>query len=219
MIYSYLRRSKEEQSESSIDTQRSRIKSYCELKDLKVDKEFIDYCSGGLLLEQREQGLILSKLLKKGDSIICSVLDRYSRNHYGLVTDVQKYKRNHIKLIFTDLGDVVSSDSLGSVFYQILSVMSDWYRKSLSEKQLLTKERLRQQRKYLGGKCQYGKDIGENNLLVDCEKQQKEIRLILMMRKQGKKYMEIVKEMERYTGRRWFLSFVHKIVQREKVIG
>jgi hypothetical protein len=37
-----------------------------------------------------------------------------------------------------------------------------------------------------------------------------------MMRKQGKKYMEIVKEMERYTGRRWFLSFVHKIVQREK---
>ena len=150
MIYSYLRRSKEEQSESSIDTQRSRIKSYCELKDLKVDKEFIDYCSGGLLLEQREQGLILSKLLKKGDSIICSVLDRYSRNHFGLVTDVQKYKRNHIKLIFTDLGDVVSSDSLGSVFYQILSVMSDWYRKSLSEKQLLTKERLRQQRKYLG---------------------------------------------------------------------
>ena len=77
----------------------------------------------------------------------------------------------------------------------------------------------RKQRKYLGGKCQYGKDIGENNVLVDCEKQQKEIRLILMMRKQGKKYMEIVKEMERYTGRRWFLSFVHKVVQREKVMG
>jgi hypothetical protein len=39
-----------------------------------------------------------------------------------------------------------------------------------------------------------------------------------MMRKQGKKYMEIVKEMERYTGRRWFLSFVHKIVQRQETI-
>ena len=218
MIYSYLRRSKEEQSESSIDTQRSRIKSYCELKDLKVDKEFIDYCSGGLLLEQREQGLILSKLLKKGDSIICSVLDRYSRNHYGLVTDVQKYKRNHIKLIFTDLGDVVSSDSLGSVFYQILSIMSDWYRKSLSEKQILTKQRLREQKKFCGGRVIYGKDIWENNVLVDCEKEQREIRLILMMRKQGKKYMEIVKEMEKYTGKRWFLSFVHKIVTRNTLI-
>ena len=36
--------------------------------------------------------------------------------------------------------------------------------------------------------------------------------------RQGKKYMEIVKEMERYTGRRWFLLFVHKIVQRQKTI-
>jgi DNA invertase Pin-like site-specific DNA recombinase len=162
--------------------------------------------------------LFLSKILKKGDSIICSVLDRYSRNHFGLVTDVQKYKRNHIKLIFTDLGDVVSSDSLGSVFYQILSIMSDWYRKSLSEKQILTKQRLREQKKFCGGRVIYGKDIGENNVLVDCEKEQREIRLILMMRKQGKKYMEIVKEMEKYTGKRWFLSFVHKIVTRNTLI-
>jgi hypothetical protein len=40
---------------------------------------------------------------------------------------------SHIKLIFTDFGDVVLSDSLGSIFYQILSMMSECYRKSLSE--------------------------------------------------------------------------------------
>jgi len=80
------------------------------------------------------------------------------------------------------------------------------------------KDSILRQKKYLGGKCQYGKDIGENNVLVDCEKQQKEIRLILMMRKQGKKYMEIVREMERYTGKKWFLSFVHKIVTRNTLI-
>jgi hypothetical protein len=39
-----------------------------------------------------------------------------------------------------------------------------------------------------------------------------------MMRKQGKKYMEIVREMERYTGKKWFLSFVHKIVARNTLI-
>ena len=71
MIYSYLRKSREEQSESSIETQRHKIKSYCELKNLKVDKEFIDFCSGGLLLEQREQGLFLSKILKKRHLFIC----------------------------------------------------------------------------------------------------------------------------------------------------
>ena len=61
--------------------------------------------------------MLLSTKLSKGDSIICSNLDRYSRSHYGLVNDVEKYKRLKIKLIFTDLGDVISSDSLGSVFY------------------------------------------------------------------------------------------------------
>ena len=40
-----------------------------------------------------------------------------------------------------------------------------------------------------------------------------------MMRKQVKKYIEIVKEIERYAGRRWFLSFVQKIVQKERVLG
>ena len=29
--------------------------------------------------------------------------------------------------------------------------------------------------------------------------------------------MEIVKEMERYTGRRWYFSFIDKIVQRQKL--
>jgi len=45
--------------------------------------------------------------------------------------------------VFTDLGDVISSDSLGSVFYQILSIMSEWYRKSLSEKQKISQDKLK----------------------------------------------------------------------------
>jgi len=72
--------------------------------------------------------MLLSTKLKKGDGIICSELSRYSCSHFGLVNNVEKYRRLHIKLVFTDLGDFISSDSLGSVFYQILSVMSASYR-------------------------------------------------------------------------------------------
>ena len=145
-------------------------------------------------------------------SVVCY---RYSRSHYGLVNDVEKYKRLKIKLIFTDLGDVISSDSLGSVFYQILSIMSEWYRKSLSEKQKLTQAKLKAQGKYRGGHCEFSKDIGENNILVDCEKQKRELNLILGLRSKGKKYKEIKSEMEKYTGRKWHISFLHKLVQRE----
>ena len=44
--------------------------------------------------------------------------------------------------------------------------MSEWYRKSLSEKQKIAQDKLRQLGKYRGGKCDYGFDIGENNELI-----------------------------------------------------
>ena len=158
--------------------------------------------------------MLMSTKLKKGDTIICSALDRYSRSHYGLVNDVEKFRRQKIKLIFSDLGDVISSDSLGSVFYQILSIMSEWYRKSLSEKQKIAQAKLKEQGRYQGGKVQYGKDLGDNGILVDCEKQKREINLIMSLRYKGSKYKDIKSKLERYTGRTWHHSFLVKLVKR-----
>ena len=216
MIYGYLRKSSEEGSTSSFDTQKFKINSYCNIHNLRVNEWFEDVCSGGLLLYQREQGGLLTTKLKKGDTIICSALDRYSRSHYGLVNDVEKYRRLKIRLIFTDLGDVISSDSLGSVFYQILSIMSEWYRKSLSEKQKISQQKLKEQGKYQGGKITYGKDLGENGVLVDCEKQKREINLIMSLRNKGTKYKDIKSKLERYTGKRWYHSFIVKLVKRHE---
>ena len=216
MIYGYLRKSSEEGKTSSFDTQKFKINSYCNIHNLRVNEWFEDVCSGGLLLYQREQGGLLTTKLKKGDTIICSALDRYSRSHYGLVNDVEKYRRLKIRLIFTDLGDVISSDSLGSVFYQILSIMSEWYRKSLSEKQKIAKDKMIKQGKYTGGKDKKGYDLGENGQLVVCEKEQKEINLVKSLRAKGKKYKEIKSFMEKYTSRKWHFSFINKLLTRDR---
>ena len=216
MIYGYLRKSSDEGVNSSFDTQKHKIQGYCQIHNLKVDEYFEDICSGGLLLEQRQSGILMSTKLKKGDTIICSTLDRYSRSHYGLVNDVEKFRRQKIKLVFTDLGDVISSDSLGSVFYQILSIMSEWYRKSLSEKQKVAQAKLKEQGKYQGGKITYGKDLGENGVLIDCEKQKREINLIMSLRTKGTKYKDIKAKLERYTGKRWHHSFIVKLVKRHE---
>ena len=216
MIYGYLRKSSEEGKTSSFDTQKFKINSYCNIHNLRVNEWFEDVCSGGLLLYQREQGGLLTTKLKKGDTIICSALDRYSRSHYGLVNDVEKYRRLKIRLIFTDLGDVISSDSLGSVFYQILSIMSEWYRKSLSEKQKIAKDKMIKQGKYTGGKVKKGYALGENGQLVVCEKEQKEINLVKSLRAKGKKYKEIKSFMEKYTSRKWHFSFINKLLTRDR---
>ena len=68
--------------------------------------------------------------------------------------------------------------------------MSEWYRKSLSEKQKVAQAKLKEQGKYQGGKITYGKDLGENGVLVDCEKQKREINLIMSLRNKGTKYKD-----------------------------
>ena len=94
--------------------------------------------------------------------------------------------------------------------------MSEWYRKSLSEKQKVAQAKLKEQGKYQGGKITYGKDLGENGVLVDCEKQKREINIIMSLRRKGTKYKDIKSKLERYTGKRWHHSFIVKLVKRHE---
>ena len=49
-----------------------------------------------------------------------------------------------------------------------------------------------------------------------CNKQQLEPNLILSLREKGTNYKDIKFYMERYTGRKWFISFIHKLIKIDK---
>ena len=55
--------------------------------------------------------------------------------------------------------------------------------------------------------------MGENGVLVDCEKQKREINLIMPLRYKGTKYKDIKSKLERYTGKIWHHSFLVKLVK------
>ena len=50
MIYGYMRKSNEEGGNSFFDTQKHKIKGYCQIHNLNNDEYFEDIYSGGLLL-------------------------------------------------------------------------------------------------------------------------------------------------------------------------
>ena len=215
MIYAYYRRSREEESESSIETQKMKVESWCKIHDYKIDEEFEDYVSGATDFKSRNQGYLLNQKLKKGDLIICSVLDRFSRSHFDLINSVNRFKKLGIKLAFTDLGIITDSNSLGTVFYQILSIMSEWYRNSLSEKQKSVKQKMKKQGKYRGGKISKGYDIAEDGkTLVLNNKEQKEINMIVALRKSGLTFKQVTDEMSKKTNKKWTQSFVWKLYNR-----
>jgi len=218
-VYFYGRCSADENFEkgSSIETQLSKCKSYADLKDLTIDKEITESISGTVKFNNRPLGLEVMNDLKRGDHIICSALDRFSRNTLDLLQVIEKFKRLKVSLHFTEFGEVTGSDAMGSVFVKLLSVFAEFYSKQCSEKQKATKDRLKSQGKFFGGKKPFGYDVDQNNYLIPCEKEQQVIRDMQLMRKQGTSYQKVADQITKTTRKKFPVSWVFKILNREGI--
>ena len=220
MIYIYGRCSAEENYSkgSSIETQITKCQSYATMKDLVVDEVITEQISGTVAFDKRLKGGELLNNLKKGDHIICSALDRFSRNTLDLLNLVEQFKKQKVQLHFIDVGgEVTGSDAIGSVFLKLLSVFSEFYAKQLSEKQKATKDRMKTQGRYLGGKKPFGFDVDENNNLVICEKEQQVINQMKDLRGNGLSYEKIANQITNSTRKKFPVSWVFKILNREDI--
>jgi hypothetical protein len=61
----------------------------------------------------------------------------------------------------------------------------------------------------------FGYDKDENGFFVPVEKEQEIIREMVLMRKNGKSYRTISSEISKSTRKKFPLSWIHKIIQRE----
>ena len=218
-VYFYGRCSADENFEkgSSIETQLSKATAYGVIKNLTIDKEITESISGTVKCANRPMGLEIMSVRKRGDHIICSALDRFSRNTLDLLQVIEKFKRMKVSLHFTEFGEVTGSDAMGSVFVKLLSVFAEFYSKQCSEKQKATKDRLKSQGKFFGGKKPFGYDVDQNNYLIPCEKEQQVIRDMQLMRKQGTSYQKVADQITKTTRKKFPVSWVFKILNREGV--
>ena len=218
-VYFYGRCSADENFEkgSSIETQLSKATAYGVIKNLTINKEITESISGTVKFANRPMGLEIMSGLKRGDHIICSALDRFSRNTLDLLQVIEKFKRMKVNLHFTEFGEVTGSDAMGSVFVKLLSVFAEFYSKQCSEKQKATKDRLKSQGKFFGGKKPFGYDVDQNNYLIPCEKEQQVIRDMQLMRKKGTSYQKVADQITIATRKKFPVSWVFKILNREGV--
>jgi len=205
---------------SSIETQKTKAESYANIKDLKIDVYITEQISGTIPFERRPKGFEIFQKLKRNDHLVCSHLDRFGRNTLDLLQMVEKFKRKKISLHFVDIGgEVTGSDAMGSVFLKLLSVFAEFYAKQISEKSKATKQRMIKENRYTGGKKKFGYDLDENNYYVPCEKEQSLIRQMQTMRSAGDSYKIISETLTKSTRKKFPISWVHKIVQRENLMS
>ena len=204
---------------SSLNTQLSKAKSYADIKDLTIDEQIFEQISGTTPFERRPKGYELIKKLKRNDHIICSHLDRFSRNTLNLLTWVDRFKRQKIHLHIVDVGgEVTGSDAMGSVFVKLLSVFAEFYAKQISEKSSATKQRMIKENKHTGGfRPKFGYDVDDNGYLIPCEKEQSIIRQMKLLRDEGKTYKTISEVITKNTKKKFPQSWVFNILKRENL--
>ena len=216
-VYFYGRNSDVEASEkgSSLSTQKSKAEAYAQLKDLVITEYFYDQISGTVPIERREQGFVLTKKLKSGDHLITTT-DRLGRNTINILSFVEKCKKSKIKVHLIDIGgDVCGGDMISTMFMRLLAVFNQFYADQLSEKQKATKQRMKSENRFLGGKARYGYDVNNEGRYIVCEKEMSVIRQMKLLKDQGYTYRSIAREVSKSTNKKFDSGWVFRILKRE----
>ena len=93
---------------SSVATQLSKCKSYCNIKDITIDVEVSEQVSGTVPFERRPKGYELMQKLKSHDHLVVSHICRFGRNTLDLLMMVEKFKKQKISLHIVEIGAEVT---------------------------------------------------------------------------------------------------------------
>lgn len=222
-VYIYSRLSHEEQFNNgiSLDTQEDRCHKYIELSINNNDTTATtvakcECISGGVEFRKRNVFNQIFSKLKQGDHIVCSRLDRLSRNTLDLLKLVEQLKKKKVHLHFVDLGEV-SGEGIGRIFLIMLSAFAENERLMVSERIKQNKKRYKNENKYLGGYQQLGFQKNSKNEYEVNVKEQEMIDAMVNLQQGGFTYRKIADEIKNKFGRKFHYSFVYKVCKRQSV--
>lgn len=188
-VVTYLRVSTVNQVDNtSIETQREKIKLYCKLNDIQIVEEFKDEAISAKHEHTREDYQRLIKFIgnkeNKIDAIMVYKSDRIHRslrNLMNMISYLQKLKIDFISI--TEQFD--TSTAQGMLFLQMLGSFSEFERKLIAER---TKSgRIANHKKELssGGRPPFGYKMKDKKLIVN-EEEAEIVKEIFKLRNKGK---------------------------------
>lgn len=141
----------------SLDMQRKKIESYCDLHDLTLVDIQVDEALSGKSIAGRPGIQKVLDLVKKRRvrAVVIYKLDRLARNAREALEIAELLQKNGAELhSITEKIDTASA--AGRLFYGILSAMAQWERETIAERTAAALERKRQRGEKTGGDCPYG---------------------------------------------------------------
>jgi DNA invertase Pin-like site-specific DNA recombinase len=219
----YVRVSTLQQKEEgiSIDAQIERGKQYAQQKNLEIRGVFRDEGKSGGTIKGRDGLRAAIDSLKPGGFFVTYSLSRLGRStidNLNLLKEIQETKK---AFFYSITEPMLDSSSNGQLMMTIMSAVAQHERGMCSDRTKEAKNYKKNRGEYLGGTIPYGLKLGEDGKkLEEDPRQQKVIKRIVEMRKEGMAYAKIANRLEEdgvpchEKAKKWWPESIKKICLR-----
>ena len=198
---------------TSLEVQEKRCKAFAELNGFTIDKVYSEVVSGGVEFRKRPVFQKVLSELKTGSKLVCSRIDRLSRQVIDTLQLVEDFKKERKEICLCDIGNI-HKDGVSKIFVTILASLAEVERANISERIKASKKIAKQDRKYLGGFVEFGFKVDENKKLIPDDKEFSVLQSMVNLRRSGLGYRKISDEIKNKFGKRIYYPQIHKILNR-----
>jgi DNA invertase Pin-like site-specific DNA recombinase len=213
--YGYTRVSTQAQADEgqSLDVQGRQLQGWAMIRGVELDEIFVERAvSGSAPVKTRPEGERLWRLLRKGDTLVASKLDRMFRSALDALQTVEELKAKGVSLILLDLGTEPLTNGLSKTFLTIAAAFAEAERDRIKERIGQVKADQKTRGRYLGGKLPFGYAKGADGELIAVAEEQSVIARIKALRGKGKPLRTIQGEVAARCGRRLSLDALSRII-------
>jgi DNA invertase Pin-like site-specific DNA recombinase len=200
-IYFYCRTSELEavmdsdELETILEPELLAIQTYCLKQSWFMTESLKDTnCNWGQEFVKRDAGSKLVSVLNPGDIILCSKIERICSTSQEVLRLISLLQEKSVKLHIVELDGDLTDPDLQVNFQQIADVFSSLEKRKSAERIRGVKQRQRKQGRYLGGSRPFGYMIHENGRLIENPMEQRVLKRIVELKKQGKSLRAISSE-------------------------
>jgi DNA invertase Pin-like site-specific DNA recombinase len=200
-VYSYTRTSQIEclespqELETLLEKEDLRLQTYALGEGMKVNERFLDHNQKwNVNFMKRPHAATLMNRAEAGDIILVCTLERIFSNCDDLANTLQELRKRKIKLIVVNLDGEVTDLALTPKFTDVLKIFHSLERRRSTERIKTVKQSQRKKGRFLGGSRPFGYMIHSNGRLIENPMEQRVLKKILEMKKQGKSLRAISAE-------------------------
>ena len=200
-IYSYCRTSELESAQgqdkldSILEPENLAIQTYCLQNNWFMTHTFMDNnCNWNREFIKRENGRQLLDRLQPGDVLVGAKLERIVSSGEEFIDLVKRLRSKSVSLHIVELGGDVTNAGFQVNLQKAAEIFSHLEKRKSAERIKSVKQKQRKQGRYLGGSRPFGYMIHENGRLIENPMEQKVLRRIMELKREGRSLRAISNE-------------------------